>query len=90
MMTKAEELEAAVNGRGCLGRSADDEPVFILVGRDRLAASIVRTWAHQFWNARVNAGTLDARAQSKYDEALALATRMDAWREAHDGGKVPD
>ncbi len=44
-MTKALELESLAKGEGCLGKSADDEPVFILVARDMYAAEAVRHWA---------------------------------------------
>ena len=80
-MTKAEEVAAVARGEGCLGRSQDDEPVFVLVARDRYAAQAVRGWA-----ALVHAHG----ASPKADDALALAARMDAWREAHGGGRIPD
>lgn len=80
-MTKAEELQAVAEGRGCLGKAKDDEPVFILVAHDVLAASVVREWAR--------AGERVGAAPHKIDEAYALADRMDAWRDAN-GGKVPD
>lgn len=81
-MIKVHELEANAKGEGCLGRSQDDEPVFILVARDRLAAGCVRYWAARAFAQGVNA--------AKVDEANALADQMDAWREAHGGGKIPD
>lgn len=81
-MTKRETMEAAERGEGCLGRSQDDEPVFILVARDRLAADIVRQWAFEAKSLQVN--------QDKVAEAYDLADQMDAWREAHGGGKTPD
>lgn len=31
------ERELAANGRGCLGKAAEDEPVFILRGQDASA-----------------------------------------------------
>lgn len=89
-MTKAEELKAVARGEGCLGRSQDDEPVFILVARDQLASDVVRWWAERFLALRMDFGDFDGRAKAKYDEAVALADRMDDWRDAHGGGKVPD
>jgi hypothetical protein len=67
-MIKKLELEAANRGEGCLGKSQDDEPVFVLVARDRLAANAVRLWAHQFRNINVDAGTFTAARLAKYDE----------------------
>ncbi len=46
MTTAKEERERAARGEGCLGKAADDEPVFILRGQDRLAATLVDTWAN--------------------------------------------
>jgi hypothetical protein len=82
-LTKAEELKANKHGEGCLGRSQDDEPIFILCARDRTASKTVRQWVQ---NAH-DAGCVN---RTKLDEALDLALRMDRWRAAHDGGKVPD
>jgi hypothetical protein len=90
-MTKREELDAAAKGEGCLGRSQDDEPVFVLVARDILAAKLVRLWADQYNELLLlQRGALTMPQAKKYREALDLAARMDAWRTAHGGGKVPD
>lgn len=81
-MTKAETIDAAMNGEGCLGRCQDDEPVFVLVARDRYAAERTREWARVVSHAHGHS--------AKTDEAFACADAMDAWRETHGGGKVPD
>lgn len=73
-MTKTEELAALARGEGCLGRSQDDEPVFILCARDPVASIVIRTWA-------TLSGWRGVR-EAKREEALALADRMDAWRDA--------
>lgn len=71
MATKKTELALAAKGKGCLGKAADDEPLFILRAQDALAADLVFLWA--------------ARAESrgcpseKVTEARALASRMLAW-----------
>lgn len=44
-MTKREVLEAAARGEGCLGKCADDEPMFVLVGRDIYSTAVIRRWA---------------------------------------------
>lgn len=82
MATKQETVDQALRGEGCLGKSQDDEPVFVLVARDRFAASTVRQWA-------ANVAHFHGHS-AKTDEAYAQADKMDVWRLAHDGGKIPD
>jgi hypothetical protein len=82
-MIKADEVAALKRGEGCLGKSADDEPVFVLVARDRTSSKTVRQWVQ-------NARDAGCQNEEKLDEALRLAVQMDQWREAHGGGKVPD
>ena len=43
-MNKAETIEAALRGEGCLGRAADDEPVFVLRAKDPCMAAIIDRW----------------------------------------------
>lgn len=81
-MTKAETIKELAEGTGCLGRSQEDEPVFILCARDKAAASTVVVWAQE-------ASRLGASEQ-KIGEALSVAEAMDRWRIAHGGGKLPD
>jgi|SRR6185437_1933614 len=45
MGTKIVHLTEAAEGKGCLGKAADDEPIFILRAQDRFAAPLVRQWA---------------------------------------------
>ena len=84
-MVKSEEVAALGRGEGCLGRSQDDEPVFVLVARDKFSADTIRWWAKQ-----VVLKGQRSQVDPKILEALALADQMDEWREAHGGGKVPD
>ena len=81
-MTKNQELDALIHGESCLARSQGDEPVFVLVARDIHAAVTVRAWAERVAHFHGHS--------AKTDEAFALADQMDAWREAHGGGKIPD
>ena len=81
-MNAKDTIEHALHGKGCLGRSQNDEPVFTLVARDRAASYAIREWARE-------AGLLGA-PREKVAGALAVAAEMDAWREAHGGGRVPD
>jgi hypothetical protein len=47
IITKKQLLDAALKGKGPLGRAADDEPVFLLRAQDCLAADFVDKWAIQ-------------------------------------------
>ena len=81
-MTKQKELEANAKGEGCLGRSQDDEPLFILCARDVLAVSTVDFWIRQAEHAGV--------PDPKLNDARRLLRAMLDWRETHGGGKTPD
>lgn len=78
MGTKREELEKMARGEGCLGKAADDEPIFIIRAQDIVAAETVEFWA---WKAQ-NYGT----PRVKIGGALKLATEMRAWPNQ----KIPD
>jgi hypothetical protein len=78
MATKREELDAANRGEGCLGKAADDEPVFIIRAQDMLSADQVRYWAHRAEALGCN--------PAKVLEARELANKMDAWPNT----KIPD
>ena len=78
MATAKIEREMAARGKGCLGKAADDEPVFILRGQDIFAASLVRHWA--------NLAQISGAPYAKVDEANELAELMERW----DTKKWPD
>jgi len=83
MATKAEVLEALRCQRGCLGRAALDEPVFILRAQDIVAPRVVVRWAH----LADQAGAPHAKVQG----ALELAKQMADWQANNrDRVKVPD
>lgn len=84
MATKKEELEKAARGEGCLGRAADDEPIFILRAQDKLAPALIEEWAE-----RLYAAAPFNTATEKIDEARALATKMRMWQVINHS-KVPD
>ena len=65
------EREMAAGGKGCLGKAADDEPVFILRAQDALAADIVDRWAE--WALAVGCPL------AKVQEARSLAQAMREW-----------
>jgi len=56
----------------CYANAAPDEPMFILLGRDRHAATLVRLWALL--------RTREGEDAEKVAEALRCATSMDVWR----------
>ena len=65
------EREMAVRGQGCLGKAADDEPVFTLRAQDAFAAALVEKWA----NFAEEAGC----RPEKVAEARELAKAMRRW-----------
>jgi hypothetical protein len=62
-------------------RTEDNEPVFILVARDKIAAATVEAWVAFARTHGVN--------QRKLSEALEVAGAMEAWQASH-GSKLPD
>ncbi len=56
----------------CYARAAPDEPMFILLGRDRHAPTLVRVWA--LLRCR------EGEDEAKVAEALACADAMEDWR----------
>jgi len=83
MATKAETIEMLKEGRGCLGKAADDEPVFILRAQDALAPDVIDYWANKVFT---KARTTDV---PKAKEAIAEAHEMRAWQ-ARNKSKLPD
>ena len=60
----------------CYESADPDEPMFVLLGRDPLAAELVRAWAA--WRMKYRGPS------EKVDEALACAAAMDEWRRRDD------
>ena len=67
-MIKREELS---NPNSCINRAADDEPVFVLLAHDPVAAEVVRTWC---------AMARHYHEPEKIEEASALAQDMDDYQ----------
>lgn len=86
-MLKKLELEAANRGEGCLGKAADDEPVFILRAQDALAPLIVRAWADQL---SALTSPSDDKRRKKAEDARKLAKDMEAWQIEKGLRKMPD
>jgi hypothetical protein len=76
-MTKKELLEATARGEGCLGKAADDEPVFCLVAHDNLADELVDTWAIRAGSKAPPVGS--EHLVHKVIEARQIADAMRAW-----------
>lgn len=70
-MKKREVMALAAQGKGCLGKAADDEEIFVLRAQDILAARTVRGWAQLASDLGVS--------ESKVDEAALCARRMENW-----------
>ncbi len=65
---------------GCLGRCKDDETVFVLVARDKLAPDVVKVWATLAESAGVG--------DDKVAEAREVAAAMQSWQRRN-GSKIP-
>ena len=76
---KREEIALLSHSGGCLGKAADDEPVFTLRGQDLLAAQLVRDWADLLEVRAIATGAMTKERIEKIKEARELASRMDAW-----------
>jgi len=79
MGTKRQELL-----NGCFAKALDDEPMFVLLGRDATAPTRVRDWAMQR-KADISMGRKPASDMAMVEEAFETADRMEAWRIEHDG-----
>ncbi len=64
------------------GKIGEDEPVFLVRAQDKTAANMVR---HYGQNLLDSGGDAEIAAM-----CFSHARKMDAWREKHGGGKMPD
>lgn len=81
------ELQNAAKKRGCLGKSADDEPIFTLCARDVAAPAVVERWIEEVERLCYAVGI--EPPEKKIAEARALAHQMRAWQTVN-GAKLPD
>lgn len=66
-----------------LAKAEPDEPVFVLLGRDRASAVSIKLWSH-LWLAEIGMGLRPESDRAQVSEALKLATEMEIWnREYH-------
>lgn len=71
MATKREVVEQLVRGEGCLGKAADDEPVFVLRAQDLFSDGLVNQWAdlaegRKCTSAKVAGARADAQAMKNW------------------------
>ena len=66
----------------CYTKAESDEPLFVLLARDRQAPTLVRRWA----TVRAQIGNLYSDDHGKVAEALACADAMEKWREENRDG----
>jgi len=78
MATKKETLEAALRGEGCLGKAADDEPVFVIRAQDMFSEGTIWSWTSRAAKENCN--------PQKIEEALQTAAAMAKWPHK----KLPD
>lgn len=78
-MVRREIQEQLDTDTGCVGHSADDEPLFVLCARDTFAAARVREWADQVEFVATNQGKMTKDLREKIAEARKIAMAMDAW-----------
>lgn len=68
----------------CYANALPDEPMFVLLARDKSAPSIVRTWCTNRL-AEMGSGLRSPEELPQIHEAQACADAMEAWRKENDG-----
>ncbi len=63
----------------CYESADPDEPMFVLLARDPLAAGLVRRWAKEYRDRKLGMRSLSPSERRKYLEALKCADQMEAW-----------
>ena len=61
----------------CYANAEDDEPMFVLLARDRTAPSVVRAWVERRLEEGRNGGKVTL--EDKLAEARACADAMEKW-----------
>lgn len=67
----------------CYAAAMPDEPIFILKSTDATAPIVVRMWADLNRHLKEAAGTYDAKADRKHQEAYKTAYMMELYRKKH-------
>jgi hypothetical protein len=63
--------------QSCLTRAEDDEPLFVLLARDRMAPKIIRQWVHE------RRAHVEDQDEAQLTEATNLALQREEWRKQH-------
>lgn len=79
MGTKLTEIR-----NGCFHAALDDEPMFVLLGRDQSAPALIRDWA-DIREHEIERGVRPASDYEKIRDARETADNMEKWRHANDG-----
>jgi len=74
MPSKTHPMTAAV-----IEKAEPDEPMFVLLGRDRVAAKLVKDWADFRFRRLPNFGMDDPEEMAQIADALACAKEMEAY-----------
>lgn len=64
----------------CYANAEDDEPMFVLLARDKLAPGVVRRWAKRYLKKHTEALTLSPQVLAKHAAAIQCAKAMEAWQ----------
>jgi len=80
LSTKLQEMSPT----GMFAKAKDDEPLFLLMGRDPSAPDIIEHWA-SVREAEVRAGRRPAGDMRQAAQARECAQQMRSWRDANDG-----
>lgn len=80
-VTKAEIMSEATAGEGCLGRAADDEPVFTIRAKDVQFGDTLCSW--------IAGARARGVAMRKIESARAVLQAGREWQEQH-GSKLAD
>jgi hypothetical protein len=88
MSTKREVLDAALRGEGCLGKAADDEPVFVLRAQDITSYATIYEWSYKVENYAMSR---KLPVPDKVARARRDAEAMMEWQRMNPGrAKMPD
>ncbi len=68
----------------CYAAALPDEPMFVLLARDRAAPDLVESWAHER-AGMIAEGTAPPGDVHMVLEAMECAAKMRRWREKNDG-----
>lgn len=62
----------------CLAKLEPGEPCFVLIGRDRASAAVIKIWAH-LWMQEIALGLRPEADRAQVTEALKIAREMEIW-----------